>query len=76
MKANVHLVNFFFCWQVTAVKLKNGNVLEADIVIVGVGGRPLTHLFKGQVAEEKGGIKVCPVSVHLSDSALSATFVA
>uniref|UniRef100_A0A0E0MLW0 monodehydroascorbate reductase (NADH) n=1 Tax=Oryza punctata TaxID=4537 RepID=A0A0E0MLW0_ORYPU len=43
--------------DVTAVKLKNGNVLEADIVIVGVGGRPLTHLFKGQVAEEKGGIK-------------------
>ncbi|KAF0898389.1 hypothetical protein E2562_007231 [Oryza meyeriana var. granulata] len=43
--------------DVTAVKLKNGNVLEADIVIVGVGGRPLTGLFKGQVAEEKGGIK-------------------
>ncbi|KAL6646363.1 hypothetical protein ACP70R_017971 [Stipagrostis hirtigluma subsp. patula] len=43
--------------DVTAVKLKNGNVVEADIVIVGVGGRPLTGLFKGQVAEEKGGIK-------------------
>ncbi|KAL6858733.1 hypothetical protein ACP4OV_017735 [Aristida adscensionis] len=43
--------------DVTAVKLKNGNVLQADIVIVGVGGRPLTGLFKGQVAEEKGGIK-------------------
>lgn len=33
-------------------------MLEADIVVVGVGGRPLTTLFKGQVAEEKGGIKV------------------
>lgn len=42
----------------TAVKLKDGRVLGADIVVVGVGGRPLTSLFKGQVAEEKGGIKV------------------
>lgn len=46
------------CLQVTAVKLKDGGVLEADIVVVGVGARPLTTLFKGQVAEEKGGIKV------------------
>nr|ABK32073.1 monodehydroascorbate reductase [Acanthus ebracteatus] len=43
--------------EVTDVKLKDGRVLEADIVVVGVGGRPLTTLFKGQVAEEKGGIK-------------------
>ncbi|KAF3441696.1 hypothetical protein FNV43_RR15611 [Rhamnella rubrinervis] len=43
--------------EVTAVKLKDGTVLEADIVVVGVGGRPLTTLFKGQVEEEKGGIK-------------------
>ncbi|XP_072965953.1 monodehydroascorbate reductase 3, cytosolic-like [Typha angustifolia] len=43
--------------DVTAVKLKDGRVLDADIVVVGVGGRPLTTLFKGQVAEEKGGIK-------------------
>ena len=41
------------------MKLKDGRVLEADIVVVGVGGRPLTVLFKGQVEEEKGGIKVC-----------------
>lgn len=40
------------------VQLKDGRVLEADIVVVGVGGRPLTALFKGQVEEEKGGIKV------------------
>lgn len=40
------------------MKLKDGRVLEADIVIVGVGARPLTALFKGQVEEEKGGIKV------------------
>lgn len=40
------------------MKLKDGRVLEADIVVVGVGGRPLISLFKGQVEEEKGGIKV------------------
>lgn len=44
--------------QVKEVKLKDGRVLEADIVVVGVGARPLTNLFKGQVVEEKGGIKV------------------
>uniref|UniRef100_A0A2P2LQK7 monodehydroascorbate reductase (NADH) n=3 Tax=Rhizophora mucronata TaxID=61149 RepID=A0A2P2LQK7_RHIMU len=43
--------------EVKEVKLKDGRVLEADIVVVGVGGRPLTTLFKGQVTEEKGGIK-------------------
>ncbi|GJV87498.1 NADP-dependent malic enzyme gene, partial [Tanacetum coccineum] len=32
-------------------------VLEADIVVVGVGAGPLTNLFKWQVEEEKGGIK-------------------
>lgn len=40
------------------VKLKDGRILEADIVVVGVGGRPLISLFKGQVEEDKGGIKV------------------
>ncbi|ONK71236.1 uncharacterized protein A4U43_C04F6290 [Asparagus officinalis] len=42
---------------VTAVKLKDGRVLDADIVVVGVGAKPLVTLFKGQVEEEKGGIK-------------------
>jgi len=40
------------------VHLKDGRVLDADLVVVGVGAKPLTPLFKGQVAEEKGGIKV------------------
>lgn len=48
------------------MKLKDGTVLEADIVVVGVGGRPLTKLFKGQVEEEKGGIKVRATSEILS----------
>jgi monodehydroascorbate reductase (NADH) len=54
------------------VKLKDGRVLEADIVIVGVGGRPLTALFKGQVADEKGGLKVSslPVCLYSAETAL------
>ncbi|KAF5737471.1 monodehydroascorbate reductase [Tripterygium wilfordii] len=43
--------------EVKEVQLKDGRVLEADIVVVGVGGRPFTTLFKGSVEEEKGGIK-------------------
>ncbi|XP_027367400.1 monodehydroascorbate reductase isoform X2 [Abrus precatorius] len=43
--------------EVKEVQLKDGRVLEADIVVVGVGGRPQTSLFKGQIEEEKGGIK-------------------
>lgn len=44
--------------NVKLVKLKDGRELSADIVVVGVGARPLISLFKGQVEEEKGGIKV------------------
>lgn len=43
--------------NVKIVKLKDGTELEADVVVVGVGARPLTSLFKGQLVEEKGGIK-------------------
>ncbi|XP_062077957.1 monodehydroascorbate reductase, seedling isozyme-like [Humulus lupulus] len=43
--------------EVKGVRLKDGKVLQADIVVVGIGGRPLTSLFKGQVEEDKGGIK-------------------
>lgn len=44
--------------HVKVVKLKDGRELSADIVVVGVGARPLAGLFKGQLEEEKGGIKV------------------
>lgn len=44
--------------QVAKVLLKDGRSLDADLVVVGVGGRPLINLFKGQVEEDKGGIKV------------------
>jgi len=43
--------------EVKTVKLKDGRVLDADIVVVGVGARPVTGLVKGQLAEDKGGIK-------------------
>lgn len=43
--------------EVTEVILKDGRTLEADIVIVGVGARPIISLFKGQVEEDKGGLK-------------------
>jgi len=52
--------------QVTEVKLKDGRTLEADIVIVGVGGRPIISLFKDQVEEEKGGLKVCDLHTPFS----------
>ena len=43
--------------EIKEVRLKNGKVLQADIVVVGIGAMPITALFKGQVQEEKGGIK-------------------
>ncbi|XP_050368159.1 monodehydroascorbate reductase, seedling isozyme-like [Argentina anserina] len=43
--------------EVKAVILKNCRVLEADIVVVGVGAKPVIELFEGQVEQAKGGIK-------------------
>ncbi|XP_009135035.1 monodehydroascorbate reductase 2 [Brassica rapa] len=43
--------------EVTEVKLDDSRTIEADMVIVDIGGRPMISLFKGQVEEEKGGIK-------------------
>ncbi len=44
--------------QVKAVKLNDGSVVPADIVVVGVGAKPLVGLLTGQVVEDKGGFKV------------------
>ena len=45
-------------WQVTAVNLRDGSTLSVDMVVVGIGIRPNTGLFEGQLTLEKGGIKV------------------
>ncbi|XP_042498374.1 monodehydroascorbate reductase 4, peroxisomal [Macadamia integrifolia] len=44
--------------KVTAVILTDGTQLTADMVVVGIGIRPNTILFEGQLTLEKGGIKV------------------
>ncbi|KAG6659501.1 hypothetical protein I3843_03G036200 [Carya illinoinensis] len=44
--------------KVTAVNLRDGSQLPADMVVVGIGIRPNTSLFEGQLTLEKGGIKV------------------
>ncbi len=49
-----------FAQQVTAAVLKSGAKLEASLVLVGVGARPNTDLFAGQLellAGPPGGIK-------------------
>jgi monodehydroascorbate reductase (NADH) len=40
------------------VNLKNGNKLQAEIVVVGVGARSRIELFKEKLEVEKGGFKV------------------
>lgn len=44
--------------QVVAVNLRDGKRLPVDMVVVGIGIRPNTSLFEGQLTLEKGGIKV------------------
>ncbi|KAL5540618.1 hypothetical protein UlMin_043193 [Ulmus minor] len=44
--------------KVTAVIIRDGSRIPADMVVVGIGIRPNTSLFEGQLTLEKGGIKV------------------
>eukprot|EP00250_Pteridium_aquilinum_P002593 c12815_g2_i1 orf=236-1078(+) len=44
--------------KVTAVVLKDGTRIEADMVVVGIGIRANVGLIEGQLTLEKGGIKV------------------
>lgn len=44
-----------------AVELKSGKQLEASLVVVGVGAKPNTEMFKGQLElleDKPGGVKV------------------
>lgn len=48
--------------------LKSGKKIESDIVIVGVGAKPNTDLFKGQIdllEDKPGGIKVLSFAFDL-----------
>nr|CAB3450820.1 unnamed protein product [Digitaria exilis] len=44
--------------KVTTAILRDGRRLPADMVVVGIGARANTTLFDGQLAMDKGGIKV------------------
>ncbi|KAG0484229.1 hypothetical protein HPP92_008308 [Vanilla planifolia] len=44
--------------KVTAVILRDGTRVPTNMVVVGIGIRPNTSLFEGQLSIEKGGIKV------------------
>ncbi|KAL0540833.1 hypothetical protein IC582_020849 [Cucumis melo] len=44
--------------KAVAVNLRDGKRLPVDMVVVGIGIRPNTSLFEGQLTLEKGGIKV------------------
>ncbi|KAL0923831.1 hypothetical protein M5K25_004610 [Dendrobium thyrsiflorum] len=44
--------------KVTAVVLRDGTRVPTNMVVVGIGIRPNTGLFEGQLVIEKGGIKV------------------
>lgn len=43
--------------EVKTVKIKNGRVLKAGIVVIGMGARPLTHYSKEKLRWKRGGIK-------------------
>ena len=54
--------------QVKTSILKSGKKIESDIVIVGVGAKPNTDMFKGQIdllEDKPGGIKVSHCSVGI-----------
>lgn len=44
--------------QVQHVRLKDGDELPADFLVVGIGARPRVQLFEDQLEMEKGGFKV------------------
>jgi NADPH-dependent 2,4-dienoyl-CoA reductase/sulfur reductase-like enzyme len=61
--------------QVTTVQLKDGRSLHADLVVVGVGARPVLAPLKGQLKEEKGGFQVCQMFLILVWSYINRTRV-
>ncbi|CAI5953064.1 unnamed protein product [Closterium sp. NIES-64] len=57
--------------NVAAVVLKDGQHIAADMVLVGIGIRPNTAPFEGQLAIDKGGIRVSP-RMQTSDASVYA----
>ena len=56
------------------VELKSGKKIEASLVVVGVGAKPNTEMFKGQLdllEDKPGGVKVSPL---LLTSSLACIF--
>nr|P83966.1 RecName: Full=Monodehydroascorbate reductase, fruit isozyme; Short=MDAR fruit; AltName: Full=Ascorbate free radical reductase fruit; Short=AFR reductase fruit [Cucumis sativus] len=51
---------------VEAIKLKDGRTLDADIVVVGVGGRPLVSLFKTSIPDvyAVGDVATYPLKLY------------
>lgn len=63
----LHQANFIHLSA--AVELKSGKKLEASLVVVGVGAKPNTEMFKGQLdllEDKPGGVKVKLLSRRLS----------
>ncbi|GJP55718.1 hypothetical protein CLOM_g14655 [Closterium sp. NIES-68] len=57
--------------NVAAVVLKDGQRIAADMVVVGIGIRPNTAPFEGQLSIDKGGIRVSP-RMQTSDASVYA----
>ena len=62
--------------QVTTTVLKNGDRLQSDMVVVGVGAKPTGEMFNGQIdflETRPGGIKVRMRAVFMHDGHTGAS---
>ncbi|EDQ89596.1 uncharacterized protein MONBRDRAFT_32264 [Monosiga brevicollis MX1] len=51
--------------EIRGLELKDGTVVSGDLIVAGIGARPVVELFKDQLDMEAGGLKV---SEHLQTS--------
>jgi monodehydroascorbate reductase (NADH) len=71
VKIEITVLLYIVYLQVTAVILKDGKHLPADMVVVGIGIHANTSLFEGQLVMEDSGIKVNG-QMQTSDSSVYA----
>ena len=73
LPCQIGLMYSTFCWPLISMpacavaELKSGKKLEAGLVVVGVGAKPNTDMFKGQIdllEDKPGGVKVPSTSYH------------